>query len=548
MRNLLISTGLALLAASGCNESPDALKDPPVLKVTSPTRSLIRGQAGSVTVTGTVAPNAESGEPITKVLVNNVQATVSPDGAFTATINVFPGATLIHTTARDAGGAEASDTRAMHAGELRPVGGMIENSLTAAVSPQAFAKLSAAAGPMIETVDMGAMLAPMQPMVHAGDEAGPDCLYGRLFVDDVTMRNVDISLIPTNAGLQFRAQIDGLAVPGHANYAAACVDGSNTLNISASRVVVSGILVVEPRGNQGFATSLTEETVTITGLDIEASGIPGSVIDLLSIDTAVGYIVSKAAPLAMEPMLNKALGGFDGPQQFDVMGKSLTIEVDPTAIDIAASGAYITLSTKALIGGAAGGPGYVFTDNGLPAMDPGTGLQLGLADDLANTMMAQFGQIGMLNIGMEAHGGTFDRTDMAMTLPPMISADPVDGKMKVIIGDMISTFSDHGTPVAKAAINASIDLKVVPANNGYGVALELGTPTVYVTTMDDIANVTQMSAKDLSDATEVSVQAQVTAISKLLVNIPIPSVMGVQMRNVQIGSDDGYVMVKADVQ
>jgi len=549
MRTLLLMTGLSLLASvPACTDTANELKDPPVLKITSPKRSLIQDRGGLVVVTGTVAPNEISGEPIEKVLVNNVQATVGADGTFTAAVQVQAGATLLHTTARDAAGQEASDTRSVHAGELRPVGANIENAITAAVSTQAFAKLSAAAGPMIKGLDMGAMLAPMQPMVHMGDEAGEDCLYARMYVDDVNMSNVTISLIPTNAGLQFRAQVDGLDVPARARYAAACVDGSNAIRVKATKVVVAGTLVITPSGSQGFKTSLTNETVQITGLDIQASGIPGSIIDLLRLDTVAGFIVSKAMPFAMEPMMNQALGGLAGPQMMDVMGKTLHMEVDPTAIDIDSNGALVTLSAKVLLAGSESSPGFIFTDNGIPSMDAGTGMQIGLADDLANEMLAEVTAIGMLNLAMPAHGGTFDNTNIAMTLPPMISADPTDGKMKVILGDMMVTFTDHGTPVAKAALSAAIDLKIVPASNGFGVALELGTPVTHVDVLDEVANTTRLTETDLAKATEVCLAGQITAISKLLTNIPLPAVAGVQMRNMSIGSDDGYVMVRGDIE
>ena len=72
----------------------------------------------------------------------------------------------------------------------------------------------------------------------------------------------------------------------------------------------------------------------------------------------------------------------------------------------------------------------------------------------------------------------------------MISADPADGKMRLILGDMMATFTMHGTPVAQAAINATIDLKIIAANNGYGVALELGKPDIHVNVLDDIENMT----------------------------------------------------------
>lgn len=548
MRNLLLTTGLSLLAAAACDSPPSELEDPPVLRVTSPERSLVQDRAGIVQVTGEVAPNEVSGEPITKVLVNNVEATVKPDGTFTALVDVKPGATLIHTRAVDAAGQEATDTRSVQAGELRPVGANIDDALTAALSTQAFAKLSAAAGPMIEGMDLGAMLAPMQPMVHAGDEEGEDCLFGRLYVDDVNMADVEIALTPTNDGLALRAVIEGLDVPAHARYAVACADGTNDLRLRADRVVVEGTLVVTPDGNKGFKTSLTDENVDITGLDIQASGLPGTIIDLLRLDTAVGYIISIAAPMAMEPMMNKALGGLAGPQELEVMGKTLTVEVDPTAVDIDASGALVTLSTKMLIAGSEHSPGFVFTDNGLPAMDPGQGVQIGLADDLVNELMAEITALGMLNLEMPAHGGSFDATAIAMTSAPMISADPSDGKMKIVLGDTMVTYTLHGEPVGKAALNAVIDLKIVPSTNGYGIALELGQATAYVDVLGDVENRTRLADEDLARATKVVLEAQITSLTKLLSVIPLPSIAGIQLRNLSLSGDDGYVILKGDLE
>jgi len=53
-----------------------------------------------------------------------------------------------------------------------------------------------------------------------------------------------------------------------------------------------------------------------------------------------------------------------------------------------------------------------------------------------------------------------------------------------------------------------------------------------------------MDDADLAKASEACLNAQIEHISKLLVNIPLPSVAGLQMRNLTVGSDNGYVMVK----
>src|SRR6187549_211324 len=104
MRNLVLAT--SLLLATACSDSLDELREPPVLKVTSPQRSFIRDHAGSLQVTGTVAPNSE-GTPVGKVMVNGVAATVSSDGSWTATIDTKPGASLIYTEATDDRGGKA---------------------------------------------------------------------------------------------------------------------------------------------------------------------------------------------------------------------------------------------------------------------------------------------------------------------------------------------------------------------------------------------------------------------------------------------------------
>ncbi len=547
MRNFLTIAPTLSLLAIGCSSAPGDLKEPPILKVTSPARSLVQSGAGQITVTGTVTPNLD-GTPVEKVLVNNVQATLNPDGTFQASIQIGEGASFIETVARDQEGGQATDTRAVQAGNLMPAGSNINNAVTAAMSTDAFTKISAAAGPLIKGMNIGAMLAPMQPMQHSGDSNGqPDCLYEQVFINDVKFSDISISLIPVQGGLSFRAQIDGLDVPGQARYAVACVDGSTNIRVTADRVVVSGTLLVSPNGMKGFSTNLVDQTVDLTNFQFNASGIPGTIVNMIDMRNAIQGIVAKGAELAMEPMMNTAMGALAGPKQLDVMGKQMNVEVEPSDISFDPSGALVTMNMKMLIGGSESA-NFIYTENGTPSFDPGNGFQLGLADDLANEMMAEAHSLGLLNLSMPAAGGTFDETAISMSMPPMISADPADGQMRIMLGDMIATFKNRGTPLAKAAINATIDLKIESAGNGYAVALKLGEPKIKFTVLDDIANATRLEDADLEKASETCLKAQISGISKLLVNIPLPSVAGLQMRNLTIGSDSGYVMVKGSFE
>ncbi len=547
MRNLLLATSLALLGTA-CTDSIGELKDPPVLQVTSPERSFIRDHAGTVLVTGTVAPNAD-GTPVSKVMVNNVPATINADGSWMATITVKPGATLIHTEAVDADGGKATDTRSIEAGELRMPGANVENALTTAISTNAFAKIAGAAGSLIQTMDFKPMLAPMNPVMHSGDESGEDCLFARLYIDDFTMQDATITLVPVAGGLSFSAKLDGVDVPGRARYAVACVSGNNTVRVQASSVLIKGTLLVTPDGMNGFATELANPTVQLTGLNISASGLPGTVLDMLPLDSLIQYLAPIAAKMFMGPMVNKALGGLAGPKQLTVLGKTITVEVSPTDVSFDTDGGLVTLDMKMLIQGTEKSSGFVFTDNGYPSMDPGNGLQLGLADDLANSALSQLVATGMLNLHMPVQGGTFDGSDIMMTSPPMISADPSSGMMRLVLPDMISTFTQSGAPVGRAAINATVDLKVSPAENGAAIAIELGKPEIHADTLTDIENQTLLTDDDLSRAVELTLDSQLASVASLLSSIPLPALpAGIVMKDMSVSADDGYVMMKGALQ
>jgi hypothetical protein len=226
-----------------------------------------------------------------------------------------------------------------------------------------------------------------------------------------------------------------------------------------------------------------------------------------------------------------------------MFGKQLTMQMAPTALAFEPEGASLTMSLQASLGGSERSPGFIFTDNGAPTMDASHGFQLGIADDLANEMLAELRQIGTLDLTMPAQGGTFEEAKIEMTLPPMISADAKDGQLRLVLGDMNATFLHNGAPVGKAAVNAKVDLKIAPVSNGYGVALQLGIPEIHVNPLGDVANTTGLEDDVLGRAVSACLGSQIDAITKLLVAIPLPQVAGLQVRNLSIDSDEGYVMV-----
>jgi len=541
---LSIATGLLIIAtAAACGSPPPP---PPVLTITSPPRSLIQREAGQLMVTGTAMP-ATRGDRITKVTVNHVEATLRSDGSFTAALDAPRGAMLIETVATSDNGASASDTRAVQSGELRPVGTLVDRAITAAVSADAFTRLSAAAGPLLKTMDLAAMLAPAQPMVSAGD----DLANLKLSVTDVKFTDTKISLAPTDGGLSFSARFDGLRVVANVAYAGILVpDDSTTVTITADQVTITGTLGVTPAGTAGFTTALVAPTVQMAGLRLAASGVAGEILGLLNsvLGSTIQTVAARSAEAAMGPLVNQALGALAGPQQIDVLGKKLDLQASPSAVAFTSAGALVTMNLKAMLQGSESSPGYIFTDNGVPKMGANHGFQLGLADDLINELLAEIHALGILDLALQQDFGLFDAAKFQFTLPPMISANASDGAMRLVLGDMIATFTDQGKKFVTAAVNAQIDLKVAATANAQQFALQFGSIDLRVDLLGDAPGTTGVSGDDVSGATIAGIGIQLDSLSEVLITLPLPSFAGIQLEHLAIGTDSGYVMVSGQIR
>jgi hypothetical protein len=545
MRNAhSISAGLLLVLTVVACGGP--LPPPPLLKVTSPARGLVQSESRQLTVTGTALP-AGPGDRVTQVVVNRVPAKLAADGSFTAVVDAPTGAMLLETVATSDSGASAVDARAVQTGQLRPVGASIERAVTAALSADAFARLSAVAGPMLATMDLPAMLAPSQPMITTGD----DFANLALSVTGLAFTHPKISLAPVDGGLSFSAELDALRVTANAVYAGILVpDGSTQINVSADHVAVTGTLLVAPAGAAGFTTKLASPAVRTVGLKLQASGLTGDILALLDsvLDSTIQSVVTSSAELALEPLINQALGALAGPQRIAVLGQTLNLQASPSALAFTRTGAQVAMNLQARLDGGEASPGYIFTDNGAPAMDPGRGLQLGLADDLVNGLLAQVHALGLLDLDLRRDLGLFDAAEFHPTLPPMISANNPDGMMRLVLGDMIARFSQHGAPVVEAAINAQIELKFAPADDPHRVALQFGSISLRINLIDGAPNPGDVTDDDLAAAASAGIGIQLDSLSELLIELPVPSVAGIQLEQLSIGADSGYVMVSGQIR
>ena len=531
-RPLALLVFLLFLLAACMGELPP----PPNLLVTSPERGLIQNGAGMVTVKGTAEPGSD-GAAVRKVTINGTVATLASDGSFSAVVAVPEGATLLETIAISAEGGQAIDARAVHVGELRPVGTGIDRAVSATLSAEAFAKISEAASKILTTTDFSAFLEP----VNLGDSTA----NVKLTIQKLAIGGVKIALTPVAGGLQLGVEIDALSVEALAAYDGVLVpEGSTTIGVTADKITVGGTLVVTPVGMGGFKTTVTSPTVTTTALKLQASGVVGTILDLLNryLASTVQGLISRTAEMALQPLVNTALGALAGPKQVVVLGKTIDLQASANEIMFSDAGALASLNLRTKIGGSESSPGYIYTANGTPTLDMGHGVQIALSDDLLNDMLAQVHALGILNQRLDEDFGLFDTIDIKATLPPMISANTSDGSVRLVLGDMIATVSNDGKTLVRAAINAQVDVAIERGTTANEVAIQLGKVHVFANLLDDPENPSVVTSEDIAGATNAGVGLQLDSLDQFLITVPVPAVAGVSIDTLSLRGEQGYVV------
>jgi len=545
MRHLIKLAALAAaVLATACTSDEPGRVAPPLLEVTSPARGTMEEGLTMVAVRGTVAPSPEAGAAITRVAVNGVTAELAADGSFVANVAIAPGATLLQTVAVDADGNQASDTRAVVTGTLRPADAMIENAISAALSAAALDRLGGSAATLVEQSDLGAFVAPYNPVIAKGLTNGEeDCLYGKVSVrPGLDVSTAAIGLVPGDAGLAIDVELKDLVVPLHARYAAACLDGDTDLTVRARRARVRGTLAVMATAGK-FDVRLQSPQVTLEGFAVDASGVPGAVLDLLDLDQEMGDVLAWAIERFMAPVVDQALRGVAvGPQRVELLGRTVEVAVTPAGVGFDAAGAEVVLDGRLMVVG--GDARFVYTEDQVPPRRTGAGFELAVADDTMNQALAGFWASGALALRQPHELGLFDGVALDARLPPVVSPAG-DGSLRLALGDLIVDFQTAGATRARVAMNLEMNLRVEP-NAAYDGAVRLAID-LRALKADVLDNATGVPDHELETLFPGIATTMLDTMSPILGAIPLPSVYDLSVTDLRVGGDAGYVTVSGEL-
>ena len=558
MRHLLLAAVATLAGSTALTACADNAYDPngpaidpnaPKVHITSPERGAIAGDVHSVTVTGTATDDTA----VATVTVNGVPAALAADGTWTAVVPVVAGTNLLHAIATDNSANEGKESRSVSAGPTSLVSMQVPQALTAALSAQTFDAIGRGAAGFIKTADLEAMIAPSNPVLNVGAPNGPDCLYSQGSITSMTVGDAAITLVPHPGGLNLSAQLTNVHIGMHLKYAAACINGSRDITIAASKVAVVGNMTIGISPTKDFDIKLVNPNVTISNLDLQLGGIPGAIVDLLHLDTALGPILGWAVEKFVTPMIGKSLSGLSQTKTVTVLKSQVDISMKPSKLTFSNEGALINLDTSIRAHGDAGK--FVFVDNLVPAMDLSHGFTLAVADDAANQALASLWSAKGLDETIDLKNGSYgdvgtlyDAVQIETKGQPFVDASNTANGLVLTIGDLMASFKNGAQVATAAAINAQVGLKVTTGTDGT-LKFDVGTPTVYVDVLDEgVQGANQLSNAQFEALTSFALARIISVGSASLGSIPLPSVGGVGITDMTISPQTGYLVVSGDVQ
>jgi hypothetical protein len=548
--------GLIVGSLTACSDHPydpgAPAIDPtaPRIHITSPRRGTFAGNVKTLVVSGTATDDTQ----LAQVLVNGVEATIDAAGAWQATIPIAAGTRLIHAVARDAQGNVAKESRAVVSGPMRAIATGVPRAITAAMSAQTFDAVSRGITGFLQTGNLEAIIAPHNPVIHVG--GGPDCLFAQASITRMSVGSATtVSLTPGTGGLRLDVELDRASIGMHLSYAVACFDGSRDIALGASHIKVTGTLTVGV--NRGaFEIQLVDPAVKVTGFDVDLGGVPGEIVDLLHLDSAISSIIGWATEKFVVPLLNRALGALDPAGTVSVLGTPVDIAVSPARIRFDVSGAMIELDSMLRARGDAASPGYVYLANQVPPISTdstASGFELAIADDAANQLLASFwaarGMDKAFDLATGSYGNIgqlYDRVELSAKVPPFVDAS--GGSLRLTIGDLVATFKRGAAVATEVAVNAEVELAVTTGADGRP-RLDVGTPTTYVDVLDEnIDGANSLSNAQFEAITSFALSRVIAVGSGAVGAIPLPSFGGVVVRDVGIVEQAGYLVVDGDIQ
>jgi hypothetical protein len=303
---------------------------------------------------------------------------------------------------------------------------------------------------------------------------------------------------------------------------------------------------------------MTGPGIEFEGFKFDVSGIPNSIVKMF---VNVEKEVAKGIYSAIKDMLPGMVGGFlaeldDQALALKVLGVETDLRIKPTQLDFDDDGATIAAEIAVTFPQLAEAD-FVRTPADSPMsqlLDLQRGFRVGLADEVANQLLAGFWAARALDLDREIPEGdaakTFlgdevARTSFQVLLPPMVQMDPGRGVSRVTFGDVMVDVTDAaGGILYRFVVSGSLDLKV-SVTADLRLSIETSSPDLWVSILESNGPAA-LTEDQLTALAELSIRDLARLIDGSLGTLPIPAFADLSLVDPAILGARGYLLLGAD--
>jgi hypothetical protein len=516
-------------------------QEAPRLTVIAPLRGTTQeGPATSIEVRGRVEDKAS-----TTVRVNGQLARVDVDGSWAVTVPLRDGMNFLHTSAFDAHGNVATDTRAVLAGPLVSTSTPVTNGIVARLDARAVRAAGTVAAARLASLDLGARVARHNPVF----ENPVPCVRARADVARLTVGSVRLELWPVDSGLGVDAELRDVQVSMDVLYSDSCTTTSTkaaTARSSSFRFSGKVLLALDANGQ----VVADRGDVDAYFADLELGGeLPDKVVRNLEdeLAEALGARVADEVAAQVPSAILSGLGA--GDRTIELGGQTLEIVLRPTELNFDYHGVSVAVDSQVALRGA-GFAMYLTAAASRPSLDVRRALSVGVADDVLNQFVASLWAAGQLDGAMAAGvapGLTYEAVELSPRLPPVLTALPGGGGLRLQIGDVEASFLRGGQTVARVALSAEMTLGVSAAEGRMRV-IPLGQH-LYANHLHDGLGEESPADFSVEIAGQIVAESLLGSLTSALAYVPLPAAAGVMPVAAQafgLWPETGYLVMAGD--
>jgi hypothetical protein len=342
-----------------------------------------------------------------------------------------------------------------------------------------------------------------------------------------------------------------------------CDPGTAEPSAAASKFRIAGVLKLSVDGDGLVVVDASQTTAWFEGFRLDTTFLPTAVTDFVQgpIGAALATVVADQVGKQLPVLLGDLLGGKD--RVFDISAETVTIGMRPTTMEFSATGSKIVIDTRVFVHGA---PGSVFLSSPKPRPSflgmPQKSIHIGIADDAMNQILSSVWGAGVLDqtfvvTDASSYGSVgvlFDRVELALRLPPTVTAMPGGAGLQVALGDVECHFikARPGEPVktvTRLSMSAETTLTATVKDNK--VSLVATEPTVWLDVLTDgVSGSNPLNQEAVRTLGSFAAKNLIGLVTDMVSELPIPAVEGMTIVDAQATTGEsagGYLMVSGNV-